>query len=149
MSIDYRLTLAGSTPINQIAERALPDPSERPTGLPPLLSAHLYEDHGFAVDIRAGHNGYVDAESDHGLWEWEPAEYVGVAFSIDKFADPAWKVINMLTVVRRVLDSGPEDAAFVLNGDVLIFTRFDGEVVKHNREKWWSYYPAADQLIPG
>ena len=149
MSVDYRLTLAPGTPINQIAERALPEPGERPTGLPPLLSANLYEKYGFGISIRAGQNGYVDAESDHGLWEWEPAEYVAVAFQMDKFADPGWKVINMLTIARRVLMTGPEDAALVLNGDVLIFTRFGGELVKHNHDKWWANYPGADDLIPG
>jgi hypothetical protein len=147
MSVDYRLTLGGNPPVNQVAERALPDPGERPTGVPPILSVNLYEKYGFGVNVRTGRNGYVDAESDDGLWEWEPAEYAAVAFQMDKFADPAWKVTNMLTIVRRVLDTGPEDAALVLNGDVLIFTRFSGTLIKHNREKWWAFYPGADQLI--
>lgn len=44
---------------------------------------------------------------------------------------------------------GPEDAAFVFNGDVLLLTRFDGVLVKQRREKWWDHYETANQLIPG
>jgi hypothetical protein len=67
---------------------------------------------------------------------------------MDKFADFRWEVVNMLTVVRRVLDSGPEDCALILNGDVLLLARFDGVLVKHRRS-WWDSYPGADDVIPG
>ncbi|GID26626.1 SitI3 family protein [Paractinoplanes brasiliensis] len=55
----------------------------------------------------------------------------------------------MLTVVRRVLDSGDEDAAFVFNGDNLLLARFGGVLTKHRREKWWEHYEGADQVLPG
>ena len=149
MSLDYRLTIAGSTPIEQVAERALPEPDERPTGTAPLLSANLVDRHGFGVSVRGGRNGYVDVVSDQGAWEWEPAAYVSVAFHVDKFADLSAVVIDMLTVVRRVLASGPEDAALVLNGDILLLTRLDGILTKHHRDTWWSNYAGADDLIRG
>ena len=149
MAIEYDLTVAGSTPINQMAERALPDLAERPTGMPPLLSRDLDDQYGFGVTVLGGTKGYIDALSDGGSWTWEPADYTSVGFRLDKSADRKWAVINMLTVVRRVLNTGGEDAAFVLNGDVLLFTRFGGELVKHNRDKWWTNYREADDLIPG
>jgi hypothetical protein len=149
MSLDYRLTLAGSTPVEQVAERALPDFDERPVGTAPLLSVNLADRYGFDVSVRAGRSGYVDALSDDGQWEWEPDEYVNVSFHVDKVTDMEQVAINLLTVVRRVLNTGPEDATLVLNGDILLLARFQGVLVKHNREKWWSHYPAAEQLIPG
>ncbi|MEV6298949.1 SitI3 family protein [Actinoplanes sp. NPDC051861] len=60
-----------------------------------------------------------------------------------------WKVASMIDVVRRVLDSGPEDAALTQNGDVLLLTRFDGVLVKHRREEWWNHYPTANTALPG
>ena len=38
---------------------------------------------------------------------------------MDEFADPTQTVLNMLAAVRRVLDSGSEDAVLTLNGDPL------------------------------
>ena len=149
MAIEYELTLAGETPGDQVAERAFPDPAERPTGTLPLLTVDLKEPRGFTVTVLAGRDGYVDVESDAGMWEWEPESYVSLSFSMDKFADPEWAEANMLTVVHRVLATGPEDAAFALNGDILLLTRFNGELVKHRRDKWWDFYPASNQLIPG
>ena len=150
MALEYRLTLAGDIPVEQVGRRAFPQPDERPTGTPPVLAADFLERYGFSVTVRAGREGYVDVETDNGgSWEWEPEEYVNLGFRMDKFADSQWNVTNMLTVVRRVLQSGDEDAAFVLNGDVLLFTRFGGELVKHRREGWWTSYAAANDLIPG
>ncbi|MEV4639149.1 SitI3 family protein [Actinoplanes sp. NPDC049548] len=147
MALEYELTLAGETPVEQIAERALPDPSERPTGTPPLLSADLYERYGFGVTVLADDDGYLEVRADQGRWEWEPASNVSLTFRMDKDAAPEWTVINMLTVIRRVLSTGPENAAFILNGNELLFTRFDGTLVKHNHADWWSSYPGADDLI--
>lgn len=149
MAIEYDLTLAGDTPVNRVAERALPDPEQRPTGVPQFLSTNLDEQYGFAVTVVGGSNRYIDAESDSGTWEWEPQDYVLVGFRLDKSADREWAVANMLTIVRRVLATGSEDTALVINGDLLLLARFDGKLIKHNRDRWWSSYPAADQLIPG
>src|SRR5687767_6061253 len=126
MATEYRLILAGGTPVDQVAERALPEPDERPTGTPPLLAADLYQRYGFELTVRAARNGYFDAESDQGMWEWEPDTYVAVTFRMDKEADPDWPVVDMLTIVRRLLDTGSEDAALVLNGNWLLLTRFGG-----------------------
>jgi hypothetical protein len=148
MALEYELTLAPATSVEEIARRALPDPAERPTGTPPLLSAGLVERYGFGVTVLAGLEGYVEAATETGRWEWEPAAYVSLTFRMDKFADPSWEVTNMLTIVRRVLDSGTEDAALVLNGNELLLTRFDGESAKHGRHDWWQTYAGANDLIP-
>lgn len=145
MAIEYRLTLDGTIPVEQVAERALPEPRERPTGTPPLLSVNLNQRYGFALTIRAGQNGYLEVESDHGMWEWEPQDYVAVTFRLDNEADTQWAVVDMLTIVRRLLESGPEDATLVLNGDYLLFRRVHGALIKH-RESWWDNYNVANML---
>jgi len=147
MATHCRLTLAGTASPEQVAERALPDPDDRPTGTPQLLAADLYDRYGFEVTVRAGENSYYDAESDNGLWEWEPATYVAVTFRMEKNADSDRALVAMLLAVRRVLQSGPEDAALVLNGNWLLLTRRDGVVVKHRRDKWWNNYAATNELI--
>jgi hypothetical protein len=149
MAVEYALTLAEGSPIDQVARRAFPEPAERPTGTPPLLAADLYRRYGFEVTVLGGRHGYVDVATDRGRWEWEPTSYVSLDFRIDKDAEPEWAVVNMLSCVRRVLDSGPEDAALALNGDVLLLTRLNGVLVKHDRDGWWSSYPAADAVLPG
>jgi hypothetical protein len=149
MALEYRLTLAGDTPVELLAARAFPEPEDRPTGTPPILRAALSEKLGFLVTIRSGQNGYLDATSDDGDWEWEPGPYVAVGFRLDKDVDREQSVTNMATAIRRVILSGSEDAAFLFNGDVLLFTRFNGNIVKHNRDDWWSHHDAADQLIAG
>ena len=142
MALEYKLTLAGSTP-QQVAERAFPDMADRPPGTTPLLTMDLYESYGFHIAVMAGENGYLSAESDNGLWEWEPKTYVSVTFSLDKSADRRWAVQNVLTTVERVLSTGAEDAALTLNADFLLLTRFGGVLVRHRRE-WWDSYPGAD-----
>ena len=146
MAIEYDLTLAGSTPLEQVAERAFPDHGERPVGTAPLLTATLP---GFGVTVFAGADAYIDVATDEGPWTWEPPTYVTIGFRLDKFADRSRAVLGMLTAVRRVLAGGPEDAALVLNGDILLLTRLDGALTKHHRDTWWSSYPGADDLIRG
>jgi hypothetical protein len=149
MALEYRLTLAGETPVDQVAGRAFPEASERPTGIAPRLFADHKEKYGFNITIVAGQDGYLDLETDDGSWEWEPDSYVRVGFRLDKFGDIRWAVTNMLTVVRRVLDTGPEDATFDFNGDILLLARRAGELTKHRRDRWWDHYPSANHLIPG
>lgn len=149
MALEYRLTLAGTTPLDQVAQRAFPDPAERPAGTESPLSIALYDRYGFAVTVSARRNGYFDVVTDQGSWVWEPEAHVSVTFRMDKEADPEWKVTNMLTVTRRVMQTGPEDAVLILNGDVLLFSRFNGEVVKHRSTGWWENYTGANDLIPG
>jgi hypothetical protein len=148
MALEYRLTVAGETPPADLAERALPVPAESPAETAPVLRANLRESHGFTVTIRAGKNAYVSAESDRGLWEWEPETYVSVGFRVDKEADHEWAVVNMLSIVWRTLETGDEDAALVFNGDLLLLTRLDGVLVKHHRDGWWTSYPATNAVFP-
>jgi hypothetical protein len=149
MALEYRLTLASDTPVEVVAARAFPDRDDRPAGVPPILRANHFDKYGFQVTVRGGPNGYLDATADDGDWEWEPGGFVAVGFRLDKDADREWAHTTMAAVIRRILATDPDDAAFTFNGDVLLFTRFSGEVVKHHRESWWSHHPAADQLIPG
>ncbi|MEU8076573.1 SitI3 family protein [Catellatospora citrea] len=145
MGIDYRLTLAGDLPVEQVAQRALPDPAERPAGTARLLSVNLDAAHGFAVGVRAGRDGYVDVTADHGQWLWKPKQYVSLTFHMDKQADPVWAVGGMLTIVHRVLHTGPEDATLVLNGDWLLLHRAGGTLVRH-RASWWDNYGVGDMF---
>ncbi|NMO50989.1 hypothetical protein HH310_07265 [Actinoplanes sp. TBRC 11911] len=135
------MVLAGSTLADQVAERSLPDPAERPLGPGPLLSADLVGRYGFLLTVRAGQNGYVEVAADDGVWVWEPKEYVSVNFRLDSSADLQQPVINMLTVVRRILDTGAEDAALVFNADILLLTRLHGVLREHHRDSWWAHYP--------
>lgn len=149
MALEYELVLASDMPASQVTERAFPEAAVRPTGDGPVLSADLFEQCGFTVTVRAGRNGYVEAVLDEGTWAWEPETYVSVTFRLDKFADDrAWQMRNMLAVVRRVLDSGPEDAVLEFNGDTMILARLGGLLVKHRRS-WWDAYDGADAVLPG
>ena len=60
MATQYNLALVGSTTIEQVAERAFPNPADRPTGAPPLLSAGLWDRYGFATTVLARKQGYYD-----------------------------------------------------------------------------------------
>nr|WP_221373777.1 SitI3 family protein [Actinoplanes polyasparticus] len=134
--------------MNQVAERAFPASDERPTGVAPRLVADLKGRYGFDVTIAAGRDGYLDLETDEGSFEWEPESYVRIVFRLDRLADPLWAVGNLLTAVRRVLDTGSEDAIFDFNGDILLFARHGGVVTKHRRGTWWERYSDGGQLIP-
>jgi hypothetical protein len=68
---------------------------------------------------------------------------------LSRFADLRRVATNMLAVVRRVPDTGPEDATFDLNGDILLFARHNGQLTAYRRDRWWDYYRPGDQLIPG
>lgn len=149
MALEYELTFDTDAPVNQVAERALPDPAERPTGTAPLLSADLYDTHGFGVTILTGRNGYVEGQHDDGVLVWEPDQYASLTFRMDKFTDATWEVVNMLIVVRRTLDAGPENATLTLNGNTLLLARMDGTLTKHSRESWWVNYRGADDVIAG
>ncbi|WP_433791535.1 SitI3 family protein [Actinoplanes sp. CA-252034] len=150
MALVYDLILIGGSSAEQVAERALPKEDERPTGSPALLrSAELQDRYGFNVSILSREVGYIAAESDDGVWELEPGANVTVTFYLDKSAELDWSIANMLTIIRRLLDSGDEDAVLVLDGDFLIFTRLEGTLTKHRRATWWDHFPAADDVIDG
>ncbi|WKU02997.1 SitI3 family protein [Micromonospora sp. HUAS LYJ1] len=106
MAIEFRLTLAGDIPLDQVAEIAAPEATEKPVppGYSQLFSADLYEQCGYAVSITGGSHGYYDAEADDGSrWEWEPGTYVNVGFRMraDDMGDKG--IPNMLATVARVL----------------------------------------------
>ncbi|WP_306215115.1 SitI3 family protein [Actinoplanes sp. RD1] len=148
MALEYKLTLAGDIPLDQVGARAFPDADERPSGR--WRSADHKERYGYDVSVLGGRNGYLELLTDDGSWEWEPEACVRLVFNLDKFAEDFRRpVTGMLTVVRRVLDTGPEDAVLDFNGDVMLFIRRDGVLTKHRRETWWKAYPSGDQLIPG
>lgn len=152
MAVEYRLTLAGDIPAEQVAECAVPDPAERPvpTGFGETRGARLYDRYGFSLSVTPGRNGYYDARDDDGSrWEWEINAYVDLDISVSKNDDRITEgTSNMLALVGRVLACRPEDAALVLNGDVLLLTRVDGVLRKHHRTTWWNHYSFANQVIP-
>ncbi|MCM4079993.1 SitI3 family protein [Paractinoplanes hotanensis] len=149
MATEYELTLAGGTPGEVVAERAFPDLAERPTGTAPLLVSALDDRYGFVATVKSGRSRFVEVLSDDGNWEWEPEPYTSVMFRMAKTSDLDHQVVSMLTVVRRVLSTGSEDAAFFVNGDILLLTRLNGVVVKHRRDKWWAIHEGSDQIVPG
>jgi hypothetical protein len=151
MAIEYRLTMAGDIPVEQLAECAVPDLAERPapTEAPHLLTVDLYDRCGFALIVRSGSNGYYEAEDDDGSsWEWEPDTYVNATFRMAKEEHIDKGIPNMLMVVARLLAGRTEDSALILNGDVLLLTRIDGVIRKHRRALWWDHYGIND-VIPG
>ncbi|WP_250028392.1 SitI3 family protein [Paractinoplanes maris] len=147
MATEYELTLAGGAAVDVVAERAFPDPADRPVGPAPLLVAALDDRYGFVATVLSGRSRYVEVLGDNGNWLWEPEPYTSVMFRMDKSSDVEWQVRNMLTVVGRVLGTGSEDAAFFVNGDILLLTRLDGVVVKHRRDGWWAIHDGADQVV--
>ncbi|GIF35922.1 SitI3 family protein [Actinoplanes xinjiangensis] len=149
MSLDYTLTLASGATAAQIAARMPPEQPEWTPGTGSVLTADLYQTLGIDISLWADRHGYVDAMSDEGLFEWEPDPLVTVIFNLDGPIDREQAAANMIKIVHGLLESGPEDATLVINGDLLLVARFDGKIAKHNRERWWSAYPAADRVIPG
>lgn len=142
MAVEFRLTLAGDVPLEDVAELAAVDVTEKPapTANPRLLTARLYDQRGYALSVYSGDHGYFDAEDDDGSrWEWEPETYVDVDFSMstDDLVDKG--IPNMVAAVARILAGRNEDAALVQNGNYLLLTRIDGELRKR-RTTWWSHY---------
>ncbi|MGI5211832.1 SitI3 family protein [Plantactinospora sp. CA-290183] len=149
MAIEYRLTLAGAIPLEQVADLAAPDATEEAPlpGSERLLTADLNDQYGYVVSVHAGRGGYYDAEDDDGSqWEWEPETYVNITFRMKKNEPSEEGTRNMVATVARVLAGRPEDAALTLDGNWLLLTRTDGKVRK-SRRTWWDTYNVHD-LIP-
>jgi hypothetical protein len=146
VAIEYWLVLEGDLAVDAITTTAFPDPSERPTA---TGFADLYDRLGYGVTIRAGNDGYFQGESDPEVdWLWKPRRYVQMTFRLDK-AHLQRALRNLLPVVARVLTSGSENAAFLLNGDYLLLSRTHGVLTKHRRPQWWDHYGWVDDLVPG
>ncbi|MGC5664540.1 SitI3 family protein [Micromonospora sp. WMMD723] len=142
MGVEFRLVLAGDPAVGEIAAltAAARDETPQPTSNPSLYTARLYDQRGYAVTVRPGTHGYYEAEADdEARWEWEPAIYVNVTFSMraDDLADKA--IPNMLAAVARVLAGRTEDAALIQDGNYLLLTHADG-VVRLHRSTWWDHY---------
>lgn len=154
MSIQFRLTLATEAPIDQLARLAVEDPDERPvptTFSDRVLRVDLYEQRGFNLSISAGEEGYYDAEGDEGSrWEWKPARYVDLTFSMgkDDLSGKGKGIPSMLEIVGRVLQGTTEDAALAQDGNWLYLTRTNGSVRKYRRATFWDHYAFANQIIP-
>ncbi|MEU1813095.1 SitI3 family protein [Micromonospora aurantiaca (nom. illeg.)] len=149
MGIEYRLTLAGDIPLEDLAPLVAPRGVEESTqpGYPRLLSADLREELGYTVTIYAGSNGYFDAEDDGGArWEWEPDTYTNIVFDLRKNDPPDDVVPTMVSAVGRVLAGRQEDAALVLNGNWLLLTRVAGELREH-RQSWWDAYGVRETIV--
>ncbi len=106
MGIEYRLTLAGNIPLEDLASLVAPHGVEESTlpGYPRLLTADLGEEIGYTVTVSAGSSGYFDAEDDDGTqWEWEPDTYTNIIFDLRKNNPPEDVVPTMVSAVARVL----------------------------------------------
>ncbi len=91
MGIEYRLTLAGDIPLENLAPLVAPHGVEESAlpGYPRLLTADLREELGYTVTVSAGSSGYFDAEDDDGTqWEWEPDTYTNIIFDLRKTTHP-------------------------------------------------------------
>jgi hypothetical protein len=111
--------------------------------------AELGADLGRCARLDAfGLGGIFQATLGGSTWEWEPDSYVNVTFSMGKDDQVDKGTPNMLTIVARVLDCRSEDAALILNGNVLLLTRVNGVLHKHNRATWWNHYDFANQILP-
>jgi hypothetical protein len=151
MGVEYALILAGDLPVQEVAECALSDAGERPTATmsPGHFSVGLYESHGFWLSVRSSRDAYFEADDDGSVWTWEPDTYLDITFAMGKDDQYEKRTSNMLAFVARVLDCRAEDAALVLNGDLLLLTRVNGVLRKHNRETWWDHYGFVNELIAG
>jgi hypothetical protein len=148
MGIDYRLTLAGNIPLEQVAALVAPEGFRESTeaGTPRLLTADLTNERGFSVSVFAGSHGYLDAEDDDGTqWEWEPDSYVNVIFDMAKNDQPDTATADMMAAVARVLADRPEDAALVLDNNWLLLTRTASRLRTH-RPAWWDNYGLAESF---
>lgn len=151
MAVEFRLTLAGDLPLNDVADLVAADVTERPrpSGTRArLFSARLYGTRGYTLTVSSGSQGYFDAEADDGArWEWEPEMYVDIDFSMkaDDLVDKG--IPNMMKAVAQVLAARKEDAALVQSGNWLLLTRTTGELRRH-RPTWWSHYGIDDLITP-
>lgn len=140
MATEYQLMIAARLPVEQVAERAFPSVEMRSVGPSSPLGADLRDEYGFGVTIHAGQNGYLEAESDDGMWEWDPEDYVMVTFHVREESMTGPPLIAMLAAVGRVLETGSEDLSLDLNGSWLILTRIDGVVARHKVAEWWDVH---------
>ena len=142
MAVEFRLVLAGSLPVAEVAALTAADPREvpHPTSNAALFSARLYDQRGYALTVRAGTDGYWEAEADgEARWAWEPATYVSVTSSMRADDIVEKGIPNMVAAVRRVLAGRAEDAALVQDGNYLLLTR-SGGVVHTYRPDWWCHH---------
>ncbi|MFG3697582.1 SitI3 family protein [Micromonospora sp. NPDC047620] len=148
MAVEFRLTLAGEIPLDEVAELAAPNAVEtRTLSGNRMLTSALNEECGFVVDITSGSHGYYDAEDDDGsLWVWEPETYVDIDFYMRKDVLADKGIPNVLATTARVLNERSEDAALVFNHNLLLLTRVAGSLSKH-RPTWWSHHEADDEIV--
>ncbi|MEV0728370.1 SitI3 family protein [Polymorphospora sp. NPDC050346] len=139
MSIDYLLALATDMSLERVGELAAVTVAERParTGYGRLLAGGQPERDGYSVTIYGGRQGYYEARADRGTrWLWEPEDYVELAFHMRKDTLSDLGRPNMLRTVAKVLGGTVEDAALLVNNDVLLLTRVGGVLHRHNQEEW-------------
>ena len=145
MALECSLIVSGSLSPRDLVDRAFPDQAARPdfeiSG--PVWSADLRERLGFVLRLRQGEQGYFEAESGDEVWTWEPDRYLNLGFAFDKEADRGASRREMLAIVARVLATGGENAALILNGDTVLLRREGGELTRLPAGGFW------DTLAPG
>ena len=150
MAIEYSLTLAGATPAEEVAQRALPGATFSPYGATIGTDADILQQLGFDLTITGGTDGYVEARGNDGTWVWDPNPAAVATFRLASDPDRGDMALhNVLEAATRILATGPEDAALVVNWDDLLLVRLGGTVVKHHRAAWWDHHRWPNQVIPG
>lgn len=150
MAMSFMLTLAGTTSVDELIARAFPDPATRPEFGPAgeAFSADLRREAGFSVSVMEGTDGYVDATVLGAAWLWEPPTYTSLQFRWAPGADPKRATRAMVAIVKRVLDSGEEDAAFVSDTEALLLRRDENGTVRFSEDDFWREAGAAADEAP-
>jgi len=143
MALEYSLVLLGSLSPEALVVRAFPEPAQRPEFKisDQAWHADLNKSMGFELVLAPGTKGYFEAAAGADPWAWEPACYLNVGFRFDKFFPRDVALRHMLAIVARVLSSGDEDAALILNGDALRLRREAGTLARFDGGFW-------DKLAP-
>jgi len=147
MSLDYDLIIDGIIDPRIIAERLSLDFNGRQKLVESKISADLFATRGWSITIASCEGYYVDANTGQAPWEWELGPCVLVNFELDTLQLELASV-SAARAVARILATGPEDCAFVQNGDWLLLTRFSGKLCKYQREGWWESYVGLNEMIP-
>ena len=104
MAIEYSLTLAGATPAEEVAQRALPGATFSPYGATIGTDADILQQLGFDLTITGGTDGYVEARGNDGTWVWDPNPAAVATFRLASDPDRGDMALhNVLEAATRIL----------------------------------------------
>lgn len=149
MALDADLVIVGAADPGSVLERAwLALPTRAPVERLDngALVADLFASYGFALSAFASKHGYVDANADGTMWEWELAQHVVLGFRFRKEFDMGVSRAAMLRIVARILATGNEDVVLAFNSDVLLLRRLNGRLERFEARGFW--YTVDGELPP-